>query len=177
MTLPPAPSPPRAVSHWRWLRVPLLILIGIGIAIALMLGTVHYGLNRERVTWMQKTLPRLASPSPQDTQIVEGELMRLKAGPGLDGHHAWVEDHVVRMADGEHLIYAFYHGNNMGLYDHLFLARGSDGRWFFSTYHFCSHLVAVRFDEPPTSISDFAARYSAREFDGKSDVCLEHTWP
>jgi len=30
---------------------------------------------------------------------------------------------------------------------------------------------------PPGSIAEFATRYSAREFDGRSDECLKETWP
>ena len=32
------------------------------------------------------------------------------------------------------------------------------------------------FDEPPGSITEFATKYAAHEFDGKSDECLKKTW-
>jgi len=38
-------------------------------------------------------------------------------------------------------------------------------------------MVGVIGDDPPGSITEFARRYSVREFDGKSDVYLQHTWP
>jgi hypothetical protein len=38
-------------------------------------------------------------------------------------------------------------------------------------------MVMVINDEPPGSIADFVSKYAAREFDGKSDLCLQHTWP
>jgi hypothetical protein len=58
-----------------------------------------------------------------------------------------------------------------------FLARSADGHWYYSTCHFCDSMAAVRNEDPPGSIAEFARRYSVREFDGKSDVCLQHTWP
>ena len=38
-------------------------------------------------------------------------------------------------------------------------------------------MAATLGDDPPASIAEFAARYAVREFDGKSDECLKHTWP
>jgi len=88
----------------------------------------------------------------------------------------WIHDHVLLMSNGEYLIYAFRHGFNDGTIDHLFLAHGSDGKWYYSTYHFCSHMAMIRSNNTPASIADFASRYSLRVFDGKSDECLTRTW-
>jgi hypothetical protein len=88
-----------------------------------------------------------------------------------------VGDRLLLMTNDEFVVYSFRHGFNSGFVDHLFLARGSDGRWLYSTYHFCNSMVGARFDEQPGSISEFATRYSVCEFDGKSDVCLQRTWP
>jgi len=74
------------------------------------------------------------------------------------------------------VVYASRHGFNNGFVDHLFLAHGSDGRWYYSTYHFCNSMAAAAPD-PPGSIQEFVSQYAVREFDGKSDVCLQHTWP
>ena len=70
------------------------------------------------------------------------------------------------MENDEYLIYASRHGFNSGFVDHLFLARGSDGRWLYSTYHFCSSMVGVMNDKPPSSIAEFAKSYSARSSTG-----------
>jgi hypothetical protein len=89
----------------------------------------------------------------------------------------WTEEHVLRMTNGTYLLYKFRHGDNMGFVPHLFLAHGSDGRWFYSSYHFCGHMASVRGEHAPGSIDEFAQRYSVREFDGKSKECLNITWP
>jgi hypothetical protein len=105
------------------------------------------------------------------------EFAELKSGPAPNMNFRWAHHHVILMTNGEYLVYASRHGFNSGFVDHLFLGHGSDGRWLYSTYHFCNGLAGVIADDPPGSISEFATRYSAREFDGKSDECLQHTWP
>jgi hypothetical protein len=60
----------------------------------------------------------------------------------------------------------------------LFLARGSDGRWYYSTYHFCIGMIVLRMEEQqPEDLAGFAKTYFLRTFDGQSDDCLQKTWP
>lgn len=154
----------------------------VGLAIPFVIGLSFFGFKslirhkfeRERSDWKAATLPKLASLSVTNDEI-RRELEILKTGAGE--HREWAGDHVLLMANGEYLIYGFRHGLNNGFVDHLFLAHGSDGRWFYSTYHFCNSMAGARFDEAPASIEDFATKYSARAFDGKSDEALLHTWP
>ncbi|MEO5712322.1 MAG: hypothetical protein ABIT37_02450 [Luteolibacter sp.] len=149
------------------------------ILISLVFGwwsVTRYKNQRSRADWMATNLPRLAALSPTNEDI-KRELETLKASRGPGDSQEWTGDHVLLMTNDEYLVYAFRHGFNNGFVDHLFLAHGSDGRWYYSTYHFCNHMVGVISDNPPGSIAEFARTYSALPFDGKSDVCLQHTWP
>jgi len=136
---------------------------------------VHYKYERARTAWMSTTLSQLAKTSMTNAEILT-EIDQMKH-PTSDLNFGWTHEHVLLMTNDEFLIYAFYHGFNNGFVDHLFLAHGSDGRWYYSTYHFCNSMAAVIADEQPSSIAEFVKHYSVREFDGKSDVCLQHTWP
>lgn len=155
-----------------WISIPV-ILVGFVLGGRL---AVRYKFECARADWKTATLPRLTALSLNNEDISR-ELETLKEGRGAGEHQEWAGDHVLLMTNGEYLVYASRHGFNSGFVDHLFLAHCSDGRWLYSTYHFCNQMAGARFDEPPGSIAEFATRYSAREFDGKSDVCLQHTWP
>jgi len=111
-----------------------------------------------------------------DDAEIRTEIDQIKR-PTLNLNFGWAHDHVILMTNGEYLVYEFWHGFNSGAVDHLFLARGTNGKWYYSTYHFCSHMTGISGEDPAGSISEFAKRYSVREFDGKSDECLKHTWP
>jgi len=158
------------------------LIIGISIPVVLVCLVVGwwsfilYKHQRARAAWKTTTLERLAGLSFTNADIV-GELETLKASRGAGDRQDWAGESVLVMTNSEFLIYASRHGFNSGFVDHLFLAHGSDGRWYYSTYHFCNSMVMLLSDDPPGSIAEFASRYAAREFDGKSDVCLQHTWP
>lgn len=156
------------------LRVSVPLAIGLSIVIGWRVSLIKF--ERGRTDWKAGTLPRLAQLSVTNEEI-RRELDALRAGPTANVDLGWTHDHVLLMTNEEYLIYASRHGFNNGSVNHLFLARGSDGRWFYSTYHFCNQMAGVGGDEPLGSIDEFAQRYSAREFDGKSDDCLQKTWP
>lgn len=128
--------------------------------------------EKVRADWKKSSLARLATLSITNDEIRQ-ELDSLKADP----ESLWYRDNVLWMTKGEYLIYTYRHGRNDRWIDHLFLAHSSDGRWLYSTYHFCNSMVTLLSDPPPGSVAEFEARYAIREFDGKSDECLKHTWP
>ncbi|HZI32929.1 MAG TPA: hypothetical protein VFF11_11350 [Candidatus Binatia bacterium] len=154
-----------------WLAIPVL-------AVILIVGcreVVKHRYEHARKVWKNEVLVQIAKTSMTNDEILT-EIDQIKH-PTRILDFGWANERVILMTNGEFLIYAFYHGFNNGFVDHLFLAHGSDGRWYYSTYHFCNGMAGVIGDEPPGSIAEFTKRYSVREFDGKSDVCLQHTWP
>jgi hypothetical protein len=155
-------------------------VVGILLLLVCLLGSVWWvakvKATHARAQWKEPALERLAGLSITN-EAIRRELDELKENPNPDFDLGWTHDQVLLMTNGESIIYAFRHGANNGFVDHLFLGRGSDGRWLYSTYHFCNRMAGVRGDDPPGSIAEFAERYSAREFDGKSDACLQRTWP
>lgn len=154
-----------------FVAVPLLV-------VAVLVGwwaAMQYKFQRARGNWKNATLQQLAE-TPLNNDQVRIELDQIR-NPTHNLNFGWAHDHVILMTNGQYLVYAFWHGFNSGAVDHLFLAHGTDGKWYYSTYHFCSHMVGILSDDPAGSIGEFAGRYSLREFDGKSDECLKHTWP
>lgn len=167
------PVPPKRVT--RLVVVVPTILLMIVVSLAAVWWLAKQKAARERAQWKGPTLERLAGLSVTNEQI-RTELDQIKnPTPGLN--FGWAHEHVLLMTNGEYIIYASRHGANNGFVDHLFLGHGSDGRWLYSTYHFCGSMAGTSGDDPPGSIAEFAKRYSVREFDGKSDECLQYTWP
>ena len=175
---PPAQSENSGRSR-RIARILVVSLAAIVLLAATLAGLwwlVKQRAARERAQWRGPALERLAGLSITNEEI-RHELDELKAGPTLSVDWNWMHDQVLLMTNGEFVIYASRHGANNGFVDHLFLGHCSDGRWLYSTFHFCNSMAMIRGEDPPGSIAEFAKRYSAREFDGKSDKCLQHTWP
>lgn len=159
-------------------KIVIILLCGLLLVALLFVGwttIVRYRFKHTRANWKTTTLRQLAEMSVTN-QVILTELDQIRhPTPNLD--FGWAHDHVILMTNGEYLVYAFWHGFNSGPIDHLFLAHGTDGKWYYSTYHFCNRLALLGIDPPAVSIAEFAKRYSVVEFDGKSDECLKRTWP
>jgi hypothetical protein len=168
------PSQSGAVSRKLiiWISIPV-ILVGLVFG---WWSFTRYRYQRVRADWKTVALARLAALSFASEDLSR-ELEDLRAHRGAGEHREWIGGHILLMTNDEYLVYASRHGFNNGFVDHLFLAHGSNGRWYYSTYHFCNSMAGVMADDPPGSIAEFARTYSARQFDGKSDECLQHTWP
>ena len=146
----------------------LLLFVGFGIF-------QKYKFEKERTRWKDRTLERLSQLSITNEEVRQDlSWLKTPAGnPHLDA--GWAGDNILLMTNGEYILYAFRHGFNNGFVNHLLLGHASDGRWLYSTYHF--HAPIEGAGDAPTSINDFMRRYSAKEFDGKSNICLQKTWP
>jgi hypothetical protein len=166
-------------TSWRIRKILMVLVLALLVLAALLTGFWSYSKKqaaRERAEWKGPALEKLARLTPTSEEVLR-ELDQLRSDPTPQLDFGWTHSNVLLMTNGEHIVYSFRHGANNGFVDHLFLGRGSDGRWLYSTYHFCSSMAGVRGETQPGSIDEFIAKFALREFDGHSDECLEHTWP
>jgi cell division protein FtsB len=169
-------KPARSRRVVRMIGALFIVLLIIAAALAGFWQFMKQREHQARAQWKGQALARLAELSITNEEILR-ELDDLKGGPTPSLDFGWTHENVLLMTNGEYIVYAHRHGANNGFVDHLFLGHGSDGRWLYSTFHFCNSMAAVQGDAPPGSIDEFAERYSARQFDGKSDECLQRTYP
>ncbi|MBI4026413.1 MAG: hypothetical protein HY360_15620 [Verrucomicrobia bacterium] len=136
--------------------------------------------ERARKTWKEAALPeirRLAS----DPNWVSAEIEMLngmRPGMGILAEH-WLTENMILMLDGEWLVYKS-HCNKVPPHDvrDIFLAKGSNGKWYYSTCHFCVGMCVLLMEQqdvPPLDLETFIRVYHLKEFDGVSDECLQQT--
>jgi len=162
------------VKKWYVLAGITLLLIAAAVAIVQRNNPL---LSNERRSWKQKQIAaidaRLANP-----EWLTNELRRVSSMDVAEQQEdaTWLSDSVIMTRKGEWLAYASICRKEKDHIHDLFVARGSDGRWYYSTYHFCIGMVALRMEEQAEDLAGFAKTYFLREFDGMSD-CLQKTWP
>jgi len=91
----------------------------------------------------------------------------------------WGSDALLLMKNGDWIVYRNRCWKEDPRVHDIFIGRGSDGKWYYSTFHFCVGMCAlgVLAAEQPTDLTAFVSTYSLREFDGRPEGCLELTWP
>ena len=138
-------------------------------------------LAHARQSWKESALPeirlladdpRLVAQEIQMLRTVDSPRENIIAAP-------WLSDRMILMGSGEWLVYKSHCSKEppRQLTD-IFLAKGSNGKWYYSTCHFCMGMVVltmVQHGNPPRDLATFAKVYHLQEFDGSSDECLKAT--
>jgi hypothetical protein len=166
-------------------------LIPVGAALAVLVAAVFaYSHSWEyrrlhakaRKDWKDYAIADVARLS-SDHAWVTNEIASLKAKATKEpaDEEAWLSPQMILMKNGDWIAYASICSKQDSRIHDIFIGRGSDGRWYYSTFHFCRGMVVLimegETEGQPESLGKFAAAHSVREFDGRSDQCLQKTWP
>jgi len=158
-----------------WVGSVIVLVIVILFATPAMMGDSRLH-SKARKEWKEKAIVDIKDRR-RVGQAITNEIAALRAESTRTDEGWWVGTNVLVMTNGEHLVYSqVCSKRNPNIHD-LFIAHGSNGKWYYSTYHFCVGMVDLLIQECPGSLAAFTEKYFAREFDGKSDACLEKTWP
>lgn len=104
------------------------------------------------------------------------QVERLDPNKKIEGGDWWDES-FIRFADGSWIAYrAQCHKVDPNVYD-IFIGKGSDGAWYYTTYHFCIGMMMLQGEDQMESLESFITKYALEKFDGASDQALLPTWP
>jgi hypothetical protein len=161
------------------MKKPLLISLASFLLLALVAAVVFVRppsiQSSARRAWKQKSIAEIAA-RVADPAWLTNELAHLKAQRATDDA-SWLSERIIVTRKGEWLAYANSCQKQDGRIADIFLARGSDGHWYYSTYHFCVAMLVLRMEEQPEDLAAFTKAYFLQPFDGHSDDCLQKTWP
>jgi hypothetical protein len=90
----------------------------------------------------------------------------------------WLTSRMLLTKDGQWLVFMNHCSKQDWHISDIFIAKGSDERWYYSTFHFCIDMCGIgMYPEQPPDLASFAKTFYVREFDGQSDDALKTTWP
>jgi hypothetical protein len=162
----------------RKIIVILVLTIGAGTALivyALKKADVHH--YPERREWKNGAIQAIRGDLKEPDHLVKrfGEIPEPRSY--FDTSEAkWLTKDTIVCADGAWLAYrAQCHKQDPKVHD-IFIAKASDGKWYYSDYHFCIDVYVLASNGQPESLDRFKEDYSLAEFDGQSDEALNPTW-
>lgn len=114
-----------------------------------------------------------------DKPWLESALATLKPRAASQPYQGgWVGDELLVMKNGDWIVCqnVCTKEQNTAVKKDLFIGRGSDGKWYYSTFHFCVGKCVLQMERQPDSLAQFADGYGLAPFDGTSDESLKVTW-
>ena len=149
----------------RMLRVAVALLL-LGSCVAALPSLIRHRLHAERRQWKNDALPVIANLA-KDKSWREKEV-EILAKPTEDEHvivKGWLTDKLILMENGEWLVYRSHCAKaKPHTVKDIFLAKGSDGNWYYSTFHFCVGMVGLRGEQEtqPPNLAMFVHEYNLR---------------
>jgi hypothetical protein len=128
----------------------------------------------ERRAWKDAAVATL---NARRADSVSAELAQVRlATAATRRSSAWVGPDILLMKNGDWIAYrSICRKEDRRIHD-LFVGRGSDGQWYYSTFHFCRGMAVLSMEDQPASLAEFVHAYSLAPFDGRSDDALKPTW-
>ena len=148
------------------------------VAVVLAFSSVAIYWQHPRRDWKNQAVAEIVKLAA-DSQWLSQELaaVRKRCPPGKRYEGTWFSDSLALAADGQWLIYRTKCSKEDRKIDDIFVAKASNGKWYYSTYHFCIRMASLRIDGQPVDLDTLIKDYALREFDGQSDDALKTTWP
>lgn len=146
-----------------------------GFATWIFSDPLHARARREWAARAIATIERRAD----DKSWLDRELPRLKEAAAVNQWGgAWVGDELLVAADGEWMICqnVCTKEEHTPLRRDLFIGRGSDDKWYYSTFHFCVGKCVLQMEPQPATLAQLVDGYYMVPFDGTPAHCLEQTW-
>ncbi len=165
-------------------RINLTVLfISIILLISLLYICVSWLPLKARRAWKDVAISDISRLAIDKKWIAEqiSRFVPVDNAQTIDNEGWWVSGELILMKNKEWLIYK-NHCSKRAPHNvsDIFIAKGSDGNWYYSTYHFCIDMFVLKHMHEygqPENLKTFISQYSLKQFDGKSDECLQKTWP
>jgi hypothetical protein len=153
-------------------------LLGVGCAVAVTVGAaIVVPLYRAHLlnTWKRTAIPELARYTAASAEVAR-DLDRLRALTNADKNAKWFSGRLIPFPSGEWTAYANKSIRLDWRYPDMVITKGSDGRWFYTTAHFCPDLIELYMEGPPATLGAFRQKYFFRQFSGDPEEKLDPTW-
>src|SRR5258708_7295318 len=128
-----------------------LLLLATGLTLRWYLSS-----ERRRRTWAHDAvsgIDRLARDRSWVAEQTNGVKRQMSEMPRQQG--AWVGHQVAIMGDGEWIAFKNECVHRHALLGDIFIGKASNGRWYYSSFHFCCEMIVPQMDEQPADLPTF----------------------
>ena len=167
---------PGAKRSWPfWLGVFLLAVVGL----MLFRDPTHKRLHAPaRKEWKETAVANIERRLADEAwRKKESAVIKTRLEAEGEDEGGWFTTDLLALKNGDWIAYAAKCSKEDSRIHDIFIGRASDGKWYYSTFHFCIGMLDLRMDGRTASLAKFITAYSLFEFDGSSDDCLKQTWP
>lgn len=157
----------------------VLGLLGIGLAVfGPMIGsTIRSRRLSVQAEWKASAVQRISRLSSDPQWLTQSKADLAKIRVRDDMNEPPMSEDMILLKNDEWLVCRSIAGKEDWRFDDIFIAKASDGRWYYSTYHFCIGMIVLHMRPHLDSLDEFKKAYFLREFSGDPTAPMPRTWP
>lgn len=132
--------------------------------------------NAPRRAWAAQAITDIRQRASDERWLAE-EIARVKALPRPNRFEGgWFSDGTLLMDNGEWIVARNICSKQVLNIPDLFVGQASDGKWYYSTFHFCIGMDVLHMEPQPRTLDEFVRGYWLVPFNGEPQNCLDATW-
>ena len=162
-------------------RISLFIVLGLlGLLIAGLIIARPFSEWRRlavQAEWKVNAVQRIIRLSSDAKWIAQSKSDLAKIRMADDPGEPPLSADMILLKNDEWLVYRSIAGKEDWRFDDIFIAKASDGKWYYSTYHFCVRMIVLHLHPQLDSLDQFKKAYFLREFSGNATDPMPRTWP
>lgn len=158
-----------------WITAAVAVSVFVTVAVWSLSDPLHSSARRQWASQAITTIDKHVNDKPWlDAQL--SALKSATASRSIEG--GWVGDELLVTKSGEWIVCESVCSKEQStsVRKDLFIGRGSDGRWYYSTFHFCVGKCVLQIEPQPATLAQLVDGYWLVPFDGTAANCLSETW-
>jgi len=155
----------------------------VALGVVIFVGGPERRESKARRQWKDNAIVQIAKQTSDSAGILKEIEAMMTTPKDSEWWDTWISEDLILMTNGQWMAYRSVCQKEDERIKDLFLGLGSDGRWYYSTFHFCVNMQNLNLQPPmpggmqPRSLTEFSNKYYLKEFDGHSDESLKETRP
>jgi hypothetical protein len=154
--------------------------VGLMLAVAATYTAVCIHIRDRRYSqWVERSVEEIRGLAIETNWMgsVISNLQSVTDMSGIDEGRNFISPDLLLMKNGEWIIYRAATSKQGPAFPELFIGRGSDEQWHYTTYHFCRGMIMLGADGQPRGLKSFRAHYYLAPYTGQAYRELKKTWP
>ena len=153
------------------------VLLAVSLAGVLCVLGMRWARQRSIEKWNHAAIAAVSSLA-SDTNWIASQISTLHTQPIEDmSQSGWMTNNLIVLKSEEWLIFTNACQKEDWRLQDMFIGKASDGKWYYTTYHFCIGMKVLPVMGQPENMQAFKTKYFVRWFNGAQEAVLTKTWP
>ena len=157
--------------------IAIIVLLAVVLSGVLCVLGLRWARQRTIEKWNRAAIATVSCLA-SDTNWISSQISTLRTQPLEDmSRSGWMTNNLLILKSGEWIVFTNACQKEDWRLQDMFIGKASDGKWYYTTYHFCIGMKVLPVMGQPEEMKFFQTNYYVRVLDESQAAVLTKTWP